>query len=204
MKGNEITFVRGGWFAISSDTWNISPDDIESVSVLKGPTAAALYGSRAQYGAILITTKRHSKPEGVPSNSIQRTQLIRVLAFPGFRMNMAPGENALYAFGDSKGGGLNDNDYDVWGRVLKMADSWFDGEFDPNNTFTTTFPGLTYTGHIKPRTMGGPRKKTTWAASCVRVFSLPTICPDCNRENYNLRFSCVLNLTSRVLFRIRI
>lgn len=36
---------------------DINPDDIESVSVLKGPAAAALYGSRASNGAILITTK---------------------------------------------------------------------------------------------------------------------------------------------------
>ncbi|MGC4035984.1 MAG: SusC/RagA family TonB-linked outer membrane protein [Chitinophagaceae bacterium] len=35
----------------------LNPDDIESVSVLKGPSAAALYGSRAGHGAILITTK---------------------------------------------------------------------------------------------------------------------------------------------------
>lgn len=36
----------------------INPDDIESMSVLKGPNAAALYGSRAQNGAIVITTKK--------------------------------------------------------------------------------------------------------------------------------------------------
>ena len=36
----------------------INPDDIESMSVLKGPAAAALYGSRASHGVILITTKK--------------------------------------------------------------------------------------------------------------------------------------------------
>ncbi len=36
---------------------NISPDDIESIDVLRGPNAAALYGSRANNGAIVITTK---------------------------------------------------------------------------------------------------------------------------------------------------
>lgn len=39
----------------------ISPDDIESMSVLKGPNAAALYGSRAAMGVILITTKKGTK-----------------------------------------------------------------------------------------------------------------------------------------------
>ena len=37
---------------------SLNPDDIESMSVLKGPAAAALYGSRASHGVILITTKK--------------------------------------------------------------------------------------------------------------------------------------------------
>ena len=44
---------------------DINPDDIENISVLKGPSAAALYGSRAANGVILITTKRASKGEKV-------------------------------------------------------------------------------------------------------------------------------------------
>jgi TonB-linked SusC/RagA family outer membrane protein len=43
---------------------DINPDDIESVSVLKGPSAAALYGSRAGNGVILITTKSGKKGRG--------------------------------------------------------------------------------------------------------------------------------------------
>src|SRR4030095_16422542 len=61
LRGNEITLYVVDGIPVSSDTWNISPDDVESITVLKGPTAAALYGSRAQYGAILITTKKGNK-----------------------------------------------------------------------------------------------------------------------------------------------
>ena len=43
---------------------DINPDDIESISVLKGPNAAALYGSRAGNGVILITTKKGVKDKG--------------------------------------------------------------------------------------------------------------------------------------------
>ena len=53
--GTENGVDRGN---ISQD---INPDDIESVSVLKGPAASALYGLRGQYGAILITTKKGIK-----------------------------------------------------------------------------------------------------------------------------------------------
>lgn len=44
---------------------NINPDDIESMTVLKGSTAAALYGVRAANGAIIITTKSGSKERGI-------------------------------------------------------------------------------------------------------------------------------------------
>lgn len=44
---------------------NINPDDIESITVLKGSTAAALYGSRAARGAIIITTKSGQKNQGI-------------------------------------------------------------------------------------------------------------------------------------------
>lgn len=44
---------------------DINPDDIESISVLKGPNAAALYGARASNGVILITTKKGTKGKGL-------------------------------------------------------------------------------------------------------------------------------------------
>jgi TonB-linked SusC/RagA family outer membrane protein len=44
---------------------SINPDDIESLTVLKGATAAALYGSRAANGAIIITTKAGTKDQGI-------------------------------------------------------------------------------------------------------------------------------------------
>ena len=44
---------------------DINPDDVESISVLKGPNAAALYGSRAGNGVILITTKKGSSSKGL-------------------------------------------------------------------------------------------------------------------------------------------
>jgi len=54
---NEILYVIDG-VPISSDTYNFSPDDVESYTVLKGPNASALYGFRGVNGAIIITTKR--------------------------------------------------------------------------------------------------------------------------------------------------
>ena len=49
-----------GGFDLGDGISSINPDDIENISVLKGPAASALYGSRASHGVILITTKKAS------------------------------------------------------------------------------------------------------------------------------------------------
>ena len=50
-----------GGFYLGDGISSVNPDDIESMSVLKGPAASALYGSRASHGVILITTKKANK-----------------------------------------------------------------------------------------------------------------------------------------------
>ena len=58
--GGQVSFepsIAGGGIS------DINPDDVESISVLKGPAASALYGSRAGNGVILITTKKGSRSE---------------------------------------------------------------------------------------------------------------------------------------------
>lgn len=102
---------------INSDSWNLSPDDIENYSILKGPTAAALYGSQGQNGAILITTKKGSNDKrgfSVEFNSSTQFQT-GFLAIPHKQEEYGPGENYQYAYGDGAGGGINDADYDIWG-----------------------------------------------------------------------------------------
>ena len=52
-----------GGFDLGDGISSINPDDIENMSVLKGPAASALYGSRASHGVILITTKKAEKDQ---------------------------------------------------------------------------------------------------------------------------------------------
>ena len=154
LRGDQLTLYVVDGVPISSDTWNISPDDIQSYTILKGPAAAALYGSRAQNGAILITTKKGTKGKKDIKVEINSSNMFDkgFLAFPRLQSEYGAGENELYAFGDGKGGGLNDNDYDIWGPKFRgQLIPQYDGEYDPNTDYTTTFPGgYTYTGHIKP------------------------------------------------------
>ena len=102
---------------LGTDTYNISPDDIESVNVLKGANAAALYGSVGGNGAIQITTKRGTKnTKGFVveynHNSLYQSGFN---AIPKTQSAYGPGSYGQYAFKDGKGGGINDADYDQWG-----------------------------------------------------------------------------------------
>lgn len=119
IRGNSVSLYVVDGFPINTDTYNISPDDIESYTVLKGPAAAALYGNRAQNGAILITTKKGDKNRkgltvDINSSTVMNTGF---LAFPRTQNTFGPGENTFYTFVDGKGGapGGVDSDYDVWG-----------------------------------------------------------------------------------------
>ena len=195
LRGNEITLFVVDGIPISTDTWNISPDDIDTYTVLKGPTAAALYGSRAQYGAILITTKKGNKirkgftVEFNSTNSIDKG----FLAFPRVQDEYGPGENALYAFGDGKGGGKNDNDYDVWGpRFDGQLIPQYDGAYDPNQTYVTTYPGghdQDWTGHIKPTPWVARGKNNLKRFLRAGFQTTNNIALSAMGDNYNMRFS---------------
>ncbi|MBL4652746.1 MAG: SusC/RagA family TonB-linked outer membrane protein [Flavobacteriales bacterium] len=64
---NENRGGAGMWGGIDygSPISDINPDDIESVTILKGPNAAAIYGSRAAFGVVLITTKKGTSRNGI-------------------------------------------------------------------------------------------------------------------------------------------
>ncbi|TPG71782.1 SusC/RagA family TonB-linked outer membrane protein [Hymenobacter nivis] len=119
LRGNNVSLYVVDGFPIDTDTWNISPDDIETYTVLKGPAAAALYGNRASNGAILITTKKGNKNKKGFTVELNSSNVIQsgFLAFPRLQDSYGAGENTFYTFVDGKGGapGGVDGDYDVWG-----------------------------------------------------------------------------------------
>ncbi len=70
---------------------DINPDDIENVSILKGPSAAALYGSRAGNGVVLITTKSGKKSDGVRVSVSSNTVFDQPFKFFKRQYQFAPG-----------------------------------------------------------------------------------------------------------------
>lgn len=87
----------------------INPADVAEVSVLKGPAAAALYGTRAANGVILIQTKDGSEKRGRGISF--STTLFRETPFqlPRYQNTYGQGNNGEFAYVDGLGGGVNDN-----------------------------------------------------------------------------------------------
>ena len=69
---------------------DLNPDDIESVSVLKGPAAAALYGSMAQNGVVLITTKRGRTQQGIGVTYSGTVSFEKAGFWPDFQTEYGP------------------------------------------------------------------------------------------------------------------
>lgn len=105
LRGYNISLYVVDGIPVTSDTWNLSPDDIESYTVLKGLAATAIYGSRAQNGAILITTKRAKKNDkGYTIEFNSSTQVDKgFIALPKTQSLYGGGDYSQYAFGDGKG-----------------------------------------------------------------------------------------------------
>lgn len=97
---------------------DLNTEDIESLSVLKGPNAAALYGSRAANGVILIKTKtgKSSKGLGITINS--NTSFATLKVFPDYQNQYGQGSNGKFSYVDGKGGGVNDGVDESWGPPL--------------------------------------------------------------------------------------
>lgn len=120
---------------------DINPDDIESVNVLKGAAATALYGSRAANGVILITTKKGRRGLGVTVNVGGSTGFMDKSTWPKFQKlygggyydpdyytysDAPPSPNPYFLYFDANGDGQPDL------VVPTTEDASFGGRFDPN------------------------------------------------------------------------
>ncbi len=99
----------------------INPDDIKTMSVLKGANAAALYGSRGANGVILITTKSGRGQQGIGVSVNSSTTFEEPLRIPNYQNQYGQGAGFAFAFGDGFGAGVNDNIDESWGPRLDQG-----------------------------------------------------------------------------------
>jgi len=99
----------------------ISPDDIASISVLKGAGSAALYGARAANGVILITTKRGKNNRGFGVSTNSSLTIETLLTLPDYQNVYGGGSNGEYAFENGIGAGVNDGGISSYGPRLDQG-----------------------------------------------------------------------------------
>ncbi len=124
LRGEEPIIIVDG---VSTDIkyWELNHNDIENISVLKGATAAALYGSEGRNGAIIITTKKGSANKTrVEFNSTTLWQPW-LLAYPETQTEFGSGNNGVYEYVDGTGSGIEGGGF-TWGPKLdgRLLPQW--------------------------------------------------------------------------------
>jgi TonB-linked SusC/RagA family outer membrane protein len=112
-RGNlEVDFGNGAGF--------INPDDIESMTVLKGGAATALYGSRAANGVIVIKTKSGKGTKGIGVEINSNTTFESVLRLPEYQnvYGQGNGNGGDFSFVNGGGAGLTDGTDESWGPAF--------------------------------------------------------------------------------------
>ncbi|UOB16380.1 SusC/RagA family TonB-linked outer membrane protein [Abyssalbus ytuae] len=127
--------ASGGYYDYGNTASDINPEDIESINVLKGAAASALYGSRAANGVIMITTKKGKKSEGfgVTINSGVTFGVIDKTTFADYQDQYGAGYGPYYDgpgsqwyMEDINGDGIDDQ------VALYTEDASYGAAFDPN------------------------------------------------------------------------
>lgn len=101
---------------------DLNPNDIESMTVLKGAAASALYGQEAANGVIMITTKNGSKDGKVKVDVSATLEVSNAARVPKLQSLFMPGTKGMYKENTASGG---------WGPYLRAEDTCYDnvGEF---------------------------------------------------------------------------
>jgi TonB-linked SusC/RagA family outer membrane protein len=135
VRGTDNVGENWGGYDMGNTAADINPDDIESISVLRGAAATVLYGSRASNGVILITTKKGSKKKGigVTVNSGLMISKIDKATMPKYQKKYGGGYGPFY---EDASGYFFEADVDGDGTLdLIMPtseDASWGAKFDPN------------------------------------------------------------------------
>ncbi|MBC5775543.1 SusC/RagA family TonB-linked outer membrane protein [Pontibacter sp. KCTC 32443] len=131
---------------------DINPEDIESVSVLKGPGAAALYGSRGANGAIIITTKSgNSKKKGIGVTLNSNTTVSTISHWPDYQYEYGQGtggQDTWYSYNATEDGKSTKSTSSAWGPRFN-GQSYY--QYDPvtGTTGATRTPWVPYKNNRK-------------------------------------------------------
>jgi TonB-linked SusC/RagA family outer membrane protein len=224
LRGQTPLIVIDGIPDLQADAFKINSDDVESVTVLKGTSAAALYGSIGKNGAILFTTKRGKKGRfGIDLNSSTMIQT-GYLRIPKVQTQYGDGYDGVYAYVDGSGSGTEGGGW-IWGPKLNQKDAstpsgyyettQYNSPVDPTTGKLTPLPWIARgknnlknffeTGVLSTNDVsaywGGDNG--TFRVSAANVYQKGTM-PNTNLNNASFSISGNYNLTSKLNLDARV
>lgn len=164
--------MENGSQGVTESIADINPDDIESISVLTGAAAAALYGSNAANGAIVINTKR-GKVGKLQVSVSSNTEFAKPFVLPHFQNR----------YGTGSSGKAGNSTTLSWGTLLNDASR---RNYEPRDFFDT---GITYTNSLTLST-GTDKNQTFFSAAAVNSEG---IVPNNRYNRFNFTFRNTTN-----------
>lgn len=205
--GDDNQSRGAGGYDYGNAIQDLNPDDIESMSVLKGPSAAALYGTRAANGVIVITTKKGRAQKGIGVDVNTGVTMNDVMFLPNYQnlygggygpmSRNAAGENVAYFAMDESWGPRLD------GRPVRQWYSYFEGDEhfgettpwvpNPDNIRNFFETGVTYNAGVS---LTGGNEDATFRLSYTNMGQT-FVLPNSEMDRNNLSFSGSANLTEK-------
>ncbi len=129
---------------------DINPEDIESVTVLKGPAATALYGARGGNGAVIITTKSGKAKKGIGVTFNTNTAFESISRWPDYQYEYGQGTAGedYYSFGNTADGVSTRSTSSAWGPRF-AGQSFFQYDLATNTGATERTPWVAYPDNRK-------------------------------------------------------
>jgi len=167
-SATQSSLVGGSGF--SNRGVDIDPNNIETYTILKGAAAAALYGTRAANGVILITTKSGSSKarKGLGISLSSSYSVERIANLPKLQHKYGAGANFNYlaangSWGPAFGGQLTDIPHPYWGADYRTALPELQGVRVPYQAYPDNVKDFFQTGHVweNALTISGGNEKSS-------------------------------------------
>jgi len=196
---------------------DINPDDIASITVLKGPAASALYGYRGANGALIITTKQGQKGAGFGVSVNSNTALGTINRWPDYQYEYGQGDigqDLYYSYGQTEDGSSTLSTSSAWGpkfdgQMYYQYDPAYYREVAPNRTLWRAFPNnreyffkndLTATNSVS---ISGSTDKTSARFAYTNVQN-SWIIPNMGYNRNSIAGSLTNQLTEKLSFSTKI
>lgn len=191
--GSTTTNVAAGSVDTGNRANDLNPDDIESMSVLKGAAAAALYGARAKNGVIVITTKKGSKNSKLNIEVNSTFRFDKVAKLPEYQNEYAQGAKGVYDRTKLNG----------WGpKITGQTETNFLGQDLPLQAYPDNVKDFYETGHtyINSIALSGGSEVADYRVSFSATNQTGTI-PETALNKYTTSVNVGYNFTKKLSTR---